>query len=300
MYGVRPEYLRLRRRARGRRADRRGRHGGEPRQLLPSLVVPWRPARRASVQAVVPEGREPEPGDAGWRGAPTATARWSTATANWSAARAAGAGRPVRCRAAGRTGPERITARGTARSRSPRRAPPRSPYGWPTRARPGVLDLGCVGPAGFRGWSGGARDAYTIAADWATPGYLPGELEPGSGRCCCGCTASRPQGLEFELGVHHQTAPPRAGRDRWRRRRPRSARPDAAVPEVDGMRWLAGDLHAHTVHSDGVLTIAELAALAVGRGLDFLAVTDHNTVSHHPSCPRSARRTASRCCPARR
>ncbi|WP_369268574.1 CehA/McbA family metallohydrolase, partial [Streptomyces harbinensis] len=42
---------------------------------------------------------------------------------------------------------------------------------------------------------------------------------------------------------------------------------------------------AHTVHSDGALTVSELAALAVTRGLDFLAVTDHNTVSHHAELP---------------
>jgi hypothetical protein len=35
------------------------------------------------------------------------------------------------------------------------------------------------------------------------------------------------------------------------------------------------------VHSDGALTVPELAALAVSSGLDFVAVTDHNTVSHH-------------------
>jgi hypothetical protein len=35
------------------------------------------------------------------------------------------------------------------------------------------------------------------------------------------------------------------------------------------------------VHSDGALTVAELAALAVSRGLDVVAITDHNTVSHH-------------------
>ena len=52
----------------------------------------------------------------------------------------------------------------------------------------------------------------------------------------------------------------------------------AAAP---GRTWLAGDLHSHTVHSDGALTVPELAALAVASGLDFVAVTDHNTVSHH-------------------
>jgi len=43
-----------------------------------------------------------------------------------------------------------------------------------------VLDLGCLGPAGFRGWSGGARRKFVITPAAATPGYLPGELEPGT------------------------------------------------------------------------------------------------------------------------
>ena len=44
------------------------------------------------------------------------------------------------------------------------------------------------------------------------------------------------------------------------------------------------------MHSDGVLTVAELAALAAERGLDFIAVTDHNTVSHHAELAAAGRR----------
>jgi hypothetical protein len=38
------------------------------------------------------------------------------------------------------------------------------------RAEGAVLDLGCLGPHGFRGWSGGARESFIIARDAATPG----------------------------------------------------------------------------------------------------------------------------------
>ncbi|WP_319460275.1 CehA/McbA family metallohydrolase [Micromonospora sp. RTP1Z1] len=153
----------------------------------------------------------------------------------------------------------------------------------------GVLDLGCVGPAGFRGWSGGARDGFTIAADRATPGYLPGELEPGEWQVLLRLHRIPPDGLEFEVTATTSATSPVPGPTPVAPPRPdRPPRP--AVPDVDGRRWLAGDLHAHTVHSDGAQTIDELAALAVSRGLDFLAVTDHNTVSHHPWLPGSARR----------
>jgi hypothetical protein len=67
-------------------------------------------------------------------------------------------------------------------------------------------------------------------------------------------------------------------------------RPRRALPAEPGLTWLAGDLHSHTVHSDGALTVDELAALAAAGGLDFLAVTDHNTVSHHRELPGAGRR----------
>jgi hypothetical protein len=48
----------------------------------------------------------------------------------------------------------------------------------------------------------------------------------------------------------------------------------------DILRWYRGDLHTHTVHSDGDNTIPEMAAEGQRLGLDFMAITDHNTVTH--------------------
>lgn len=41
----------------------------------------------------------------------------------------------------------------------------------------------------------------------------------------------------------------------------------------------AVDLHSHTTHSDGTLTPAELVRLAGARGVRWLAITDHDTIS---------------------
>jgi hypothetical protein len=156
-----------------------------------------------------------------------------------------------------------------------------------------VLDLGCLGPNGFRGWSGGARESFVITREAATPGYLPGELEAGTWQVMIGVHRVPPDGTRYQLtaetlprtgavGAELRTPPaPPAPTDRPARR---------ALPASEGRRWLAGDLHAHTVHSDGVLTVSELAVLAVERGLDFIAVTDHNTVSHHAELPAAAKR----------
>jgi len=47
--------------------------------------------------------------------------------------------------------------------------------------------------------------------------------------------------------------------------------------------WYRGDFHAHTHFSDGVLSPPGLAALAKAEGLDFFAITDHNTVKAYPN-----------------
>jgi hypothetical protein len=153
-----------------------------------------------------------------------------------------------------------------------------------------TLDLGCIGPAGFRGWSGGARRSFVITKAQATPGYLPGELEPGTWQVMIGLYRMPVDGIEYRVtaevtGAGAGLAPePRPGPVPPLTQRP----PHRDLPAAAGHRWLAGDLHTHTVHSDGAMTVSELARFAVGQGLDFIAITDHNTISHHAELPAAA------------
>ncbi len=43
--------------------------------------------------------------------------------------------------------------------------------------------------------------------------------------------------------------------------------------------WYRGDLHAHTIHSDGRWDIPEFTRFMRDRGLDFVSLSDHNTVT---------------------
>jgi len=43
--------------------------------------------------------------------------------------------------------------------------------------------------------------------------------------------------------------------------------------------WYRGELHAHSVYGDGTETVAKLVARAEKAGLDFLAITDRNTLA---------------------
>jgi len=145
-----------------------------------------------------------------------------------------------------------------------------------------VVDLGCSGPAGWRGWSGGARTSFVITPDAATPGYLPGALEPGTWSVQLGLYRLPVDPIDVTVTVElpATSAPPPEPAGQPRPDAPRLS--SRALPALDGLTWFAGDFHAHSTHSDGEQSLGELAGLAVRNGLDFLAVTEHNTVSHHP------------------
>jgi hypothetical protein len=153
-----------------------------------------------------------------------------------------------------------------------------------------VLDLGCLGPSGFRGWSGGVRQSFIIAAGAATPGYLPGEIEPGPWQVMLGLHKVPPDGVRYRVTAEPSAGPAAADRELAAPPVPASRPARRDLPATPGHRWLAGDLHTHTVHSDGAMTVPELACFAIDRGLDFVAVTDHNTISHHTELPTAARR----------
>ncbi len=155
----------------------------------------------------------------------------------------------------------------------------------------GVIDLGCEGPGGWRGWSGGARQRFVITDDAATWGYLPGPLEPGVWHVVLGLYRVSAGGVAVSVRIDvpatgvvepDPPAPPAAA--------PVSAGRRRALPGAAGLTWWACDFHAHTLHSDGALSVAQLAARAAGQGLDALAITDHNTVSGHRLLPDAAQR----------
>ncbi|GAB2630151.1 CehA/McbA family metallohydrolase [Kribbella swartbergensis] len=157
-----------------------------------------------------------------------------------------------------------------------------------------VIDIGCEGAAGWRGWSGGARRTFAITPTAATPGYLAGDLEPGTWSVVIGLHRLPVEGVE--LVVEAVTGPvdavpglaeyADAGAAIAVPPRP----PRRTLPAAPGLKWVAGDFHAHSLHSDGSTPVANLAALGVVAGLDVLAVTDHNTVAHHVELPSVGKR----------
>jgi len=122
-----------------------------------------------------------------------------------------------------------------------------------------VIDLGLKDASRIRGWSGGARTAIAVGREKATPGYLPGELNAGTWAVLLGAYRVPPAGCRVTVSVRF-------------------------VPETH--RWLKGDLHTHTEHSDGTYTLREAGAIMESLGCDFIATTDHNTISQNDAHPQ--------------
>ncbi|ODT88175.1 CehA/McbA family metallohydrolase [Phenylobacterium sp. SCN 70-31] len=141
-----------------------------------------------------------------------------------------------------------------------------------------VVDLGLRDPDRFRGWSGGNKARFTLTETWATPSYLPGPLPAGEWRLILGVPNLRQDArAEYVATITLDDSPVFRG--------------FAEAPLRPGPGWYRGDLHLHTGHSDGSCATQAGARApcplhltleaAAARGLDFVAVTEHNTTSHH-------------------
>lgn len=144
-----------------------------------------------------------------------------------------------------------------------------------------TLDIGLFddrgtasGGPGLRGWSGSERTEITIGRDWATPPYRAGDIGAGRWHLLLGAYKVDPErGLDVEIAIHLGTDLPAPEPPPWPelgaiRRMP--------VPPAAEPGWYRGDLHMHTVYSDGDSYPHEVAATAYANGLDFYGITDHN------------------------
>lgn len=143
-----------------------------------------------------------------------------------------------------------------------------------------TIDLGLFDGERFRGWSGGNKSAFTVSETDATPSYLAGPVRPGEWKLILG-VPSVGSGVRSEYVAKIFFT--RSGE-------PAAVSAFDATPVREGPGWYRGDLHMHDAHSDGSCTsqagkkvpcpLYKTVEAAVARGLDFIAITDHNTVSH--------------------
>jgi hypothetical protein len=135
-----------------------------------------------------------------------------------------------------------------------------------------MLCLSLFDPSGFRGAGhrGGAQHDVAIDAADATPGYLPGPLPDGWWDAVIDTHMVAP-GTPCRYTLEILTTDEPAAE--------RAPSPAPQPSKTPGRGWYRGDLHAHTIHSDGDWDIPDVLAAARARHLDFVTLTDHNTIS---------------------
>ena len=137
-----------------------------------------------------------------------------------------------------------------------------------------ILDFGVWGPDGFRGWSGGLLDDIVVGVDQSSRGYLPGPIAAGDGWMVeIGKAQLTAAGTHYAIDITFRDAAtlPVLPKATWT--------PVVLSPD---RRWYKGDMHVHSTESgDPSGTLQEDVDLAHSRGLDFINLSDHNTISQH-------------------
>ena len=137
---------------------------------------------------------------------------------------------------------------------------------------------------GLRGWSGSVRGSVFIAEDRATRGYSAGEIPAGKWFLVVGLAKIAPAGVDFLLKVKINEIDEDARRQYQAETDKKFTFETHERPETlksAGLEWFRGDLHNHTFHGDGNWSVRAILDSATSNSLDFVAITEHNTFSHH-------------------
>lgn len=127
---------------------------------------------------------------------------------------------------------------------------------------------------GYRGWTGSARDRFFISPTEATPGYMPGPIQPGIWHVILGAYKVAADGCNYQIDVTFTPGPGDSAEFP-----PLLKLTNDAKGVYQPGEWLRGELHCHTTNSDGDSSVEEVVRLCEALGLDFLAVMDHNNIT---------------------
>jgi hypothetical protein len=137
---------------------------------------------------------------------------------------------------------------------------------------------------GLRGYSGYVREVIFIAEDTATHGYRAGKIPAGTWFVLVGLSKIAPEGVELKLKVKFNQIDEKALKQFEAEKAKKFTHDRFTKSEpikFNGLTWFRGDLHAHCFHGDGSWSVKGILDSAASNGLDFVALTEHNTYTHH-------------------
>ncbi|MCS7111065.1 MAG: CehA/McbA family metallohydrolase [Ignisphaera sp.] len=141
------------------------------------------------------------------------------------------------------------------------------------RERGCIIDIGLIDSKNaFRGWSGSSKTKLYIDNLHAIPGYVAGEVYPGTWSVVLGLARIVECGCKYRIVIKMS---------KHRITNLSEKKCSCMEKKERGLSsgWIKGDLHVHTVHSDGRDDVCSLISKAIKLDLDYIAITDHNTLS---------------------
>ncbi|HOA33972.1 MAG TPA: CehA/McbA family metallohydrolase [Clostridiales bacterium] len=121
------------------------------------------------------------------------------------------------------------------------------------------IDIGLMNEKGrFLGWSGSSHSEISVGEYSSTDGYITGKINPGEWRIIIGAYHVEKKGVTVKYTIDFEFA---------------------------GEKLLFGDLHIHTKASDGIFDVSQIANMAREKGLDFIAVANHNNYAENFALP---------------
>lgn len=149
-----------------------------------------------------------------------------------------------------------------------------------TKPYKNYMTLGIFDSQGFRGWAHkiGSIHQFFLSTHTATPGFIPGILTPGQWKIVIAhhMIVSRRVPCVYEVIVDVESLEEEEVRHNFNVRG--NSFSEQGILNKSRC-WYRGELHSHTNHSDAEWDCQELVQAAEERELDFLASTDHNTIS---------------------
>lgn len=128
--------------------------------------------------------------------------------------------------------------------------------------RPDLVGVGIRHKDEVRAWNCTHKKYMKLAKEYGSAGTIPGPIDSGKWEVVI-FPRTKSEIIWLEVNV------------------------TVLINEKQG-RYVKGDPHNHTWHSDGRLRVDEMAAMAKKNGLDYIFIADHNIASANQSLPKDA------------
>lgn len=128
--------------------------------------------------------------------------------------------------------------------------------------RPDLVGVGIRHKDQVRAWNCTHKKYMKVAKEYGTPGTMIGPIESGDWQVIV-FPRTKSEIIWLEVNVRVRI-------------------------NIKEGRFVKGDPHNHTWHSDGRLSVGDMASMAKNNGLDYLFIADHNIASANQSLPKDA------------